>query len=60
VADVLAVAALEMGDPVLLFVLVESDDPALHAKNCTRDDMSGGQVVVRPLAGPDRALPCLL
>jgi hypothetical protein len=30
VADVLGVAALELGDPVPLLVLVKAGDPALH------------------------------
>jgi hypothetical protein len=30
VADMLGVAALEIGDPMAVFVLVESDDSAFH------------------------------
>lgn len=56
VADVLVVAAFEMGDPVLLFVLMKSDDPALHEKNCTRDDSVGRAGGRASSSGvPDRA-----
>ncbi len=33
----LVVPALEFGDPVLLFVLMEADDPLLHARGAISD-----------------------
>jgi hypothetical protein len=34
--NVLVVAAAELGDPIVRFVLVKSDDRAQHRRSCSR------------------------
>jgi hypothetical protein len=37
VADVLVVAAVEFGDPVVFVILVEADDVAFHARTIVQE-----------------------
>ena len=53
VADVLIVAALELRHPVLLFVLVEANDPPFHGEQGVWRMRAKG-----PRVGPSFAFAC--